>query len=51
MFLDTFEDVEDIRVAEERIKNIEKDGTYTSEELKKRLFSPKKTQKKKEVYK
>jgi len=35
--LEAMENAEDIRVAEERIKKAEKEGTYSPEELKKRL--------------
>lgn len=35
--LEAMENAEDIRVAEARIKKAKKEGTYTSDELKKRL--------------
>lgn len=35
--LEAMERAEDIRIAEERIEKAEKEGTYTSDELKKRL--------------
>lgn len=35
--LEAMEMAEDIRIAEERIEKTEKEGTYTSDELKKRL--------------
>lgn len=35
--LEAMENAEDIRVAEARIKKAEKEGTYSSDELKKRL--------------
>jgi len=35
--LEAMENAEDIRVAEERIKKAKREGTYSSDELKKRL--------------